>query len=182
MTTKRNLIGILISAVFSISGATFLLFENEVIGTPLLSLGNIMAFVFGLIMILAHSEIVGTKYWKIILLTFIASNILGFLPAVEGINLTYIFIPILLTYLITYLIWFAKKSKLKHLDILKLLWIIAMTLIPILVFFKAIPDFFIYAGDIILWVLIIDFILLGVRNKNLIKLPPTSNKANAKTY
>lgn len=165
MVTKRNLIGIAIAALLSILGLILTFNGNTGLGNSLLSLGGLAAFFFGLIMLLAESSIIGTIYWKIILVTWFGSNILWFLSLIPNFNVLPLVIGVLAIYFGTYCIWFFKKEKKAHLDYLKLFWVLNATLIPIGVTFKLLPSKFIYAADIVFWIMIVDFLFIAFKSK-----------------
>lgn len=169
MITKRNLIGVLIAAVLAVGGVGLILAGHSIYGEMLLFFGNSFASIFGLIMVLATSKIVGTIYWKIIFGTWIFSNLLSLLVFIPGINLGPVFLPILAVYFITYLVWFFKKKSIGHLDILKVFWVIFTTAVPIGIYFNSKLTPLLYGSGILLWLMIFDYLFIAYRSGKFLK-------------
>lgn len=162
MITKRNFIGLCIGfGLFALS-LIFSFLELNPLGGILLFCSILCITIFGLIMLLAESTIVGTVYWKIIISSYLVSNGLSFFSDLflldYGQN---IILAGMLIYSGTYLLWFVKKRKYGHLDWIKLLWMLSYVVFPINKFYPDLPAYFFVGTSAFLWILILDFLAIA---------------------
>ncbi len=166
MLTLKNLIGLIIAAISTLLG---LMIDDLY---ALFQLGISLSLIFGLIMILSHASIVGTIYWRIMFGTYIASHLLGLIDLwgllAEDWNYPYFALSFLIIYSGTYIFWFIKKPRIGYLDILKLLWAISFFLFPLGMLFFEIPTYLEHISSILLWLIILNFIGIGIWQGNLI--------------
>lgn len=161
MVTKRNFIGLCIGFAFLILGIGTTLMGQEDLGSFLIGFANYIIPLFGLIMLLAESTIIGTLYGKIIMFTYFGASLFFFFVEaiwIEAANFSFLS---LLVYLVTYLIWFSKKKKIGHLDILKIAWVLSFAVLPLNYFYPNLPEEISWANHIFLMLLIFDFLAIA---------------------
>ncbi len=147
--------------VLFVLGLIFILIGKTYEGEIIINISTLLIVIFGMIMLLAESTIVGTIYWKIMLGVYLTSNLISFSLLVFQKPSDYVILVGMGIYTLTYFIWFLKKKKYGHLDLLKLLWALTFVLHPLNKFYNGLPEHFNLASGSIFFVLILDFLAIA---------------------
>jgi hypothetical protein len=131
--------------------------------------GNNLGLLLGFAVLVINGSLLKTKYWLLILAGFILL-LVGELTKILHWNYSNILLMVgVCVILISYFLRFINKQEKGHLDILKLLWVIAYFgnyILNILIFslhnYDLIPI-------IILWITIIDFMVLEIKKEEILE-------------
>ncbi len=164
ISTSSLLLLIGCSFALALCGATVIQFKpGQLIGEPLLSVGLLGAQFLSAVLILRFSTITKTVFWRIIKFLF-GIACLGVMFKILHFAGANIILPgALLAIAVVYLIWFVKKPKRRHLDILKLLWVLSALTIMSLILIRFIDRQYSFISLLFFLLTVLDFMLTEKR-------------------
>ena len=168
LSNKLYLILIQISLIVAAIGLVLNNFTNAIgLGETLLNYGFNIGHLLALLLLMKNGTIYKTTYWRIIQFSF-GLTILGAMFKIMHWPFAG---PILLTsflsIVITYTIRFYNKKEKRRLDILKFIWVLSYYTGATLIIQHWGPYEVAYFSLGILWLMIIDFVISGVKSKTL---------------
>lgn len=156
-----SLIAVLIGLMINLQNPT------NILGEITTSVGHGIAQLLGIFMLLRNGTLKRTVYFRIIKVC-IGLTLIGVLLVIRHLPGAYLLLFIsLISIALTYLVWFFAKTKKGHLDILKLLWVLAAFIGTPLVMQHTAPYEITYLAHGLFWLTFIDFIMIKIKAKTL---------------
>ncbi|CAL2081464.1 conserved membrane protein of unknown function [Tenacibaculum sp. 190524A02b] len=174
MNNRQFLISISLGVLSSFIGVimTNMSSEEEMInlGWNMFDYGIRIGTFLGIIMLLSNGTFIKTKYFKISQGVF-SLVIIGALFKIMHwtIYANHIIVTGLVVIMILYILSFLEKTIKKRLDYLKLIWVIINYVFGILVFLKFLKREYLVLGTFIIWLIIIEFLIIGLKNRTILK-------------
>lgn len=169
MKNKNLLIILLIATLIALGGLVALILTQFEKGGLFLSLGLSFVNLFGLILLLRNSSLTKTIYIRIISF-LIAIIIIGAMFKIMHWPGSAIMLSIgLIGIPIVYSFRFIKKTVKQLLDILKLAWVVTITIIALGVTLHWFPRDLTYLPNIIMLATIVHFAIICIKNKELLE-------------
>lgn len=135
----------------------------ESLGYFMLNLGLLIGEIMGLIILIRHSTLTKTRYWKVTQFS-IGIVLIGMMFKIlhlPGANL--VLIAAVLAIGQTYTVRFIKKPLKKRLDILKWLWLIGASIVASLILLNLISKEWIFLVTGLFWLIFLDFLITDLR-------------------
>ncbi|CAL2107597.1 conserved membrane hypothetical protein [Tenacibaculum sp. 190524A02b] len=174
MNNRQFLISISLGVLSSFIGVimTNMSSEEEMInlGWNMFDYGIRIGTFLGIIMLLSNGTFIKTKYFKISQGVF-SLVIIGALFKIMHwtIYANHIIVTGLIVIMILYILSFLEKPIKKRIDYLKLIWVIINYVFGILVFLKFLKREYLVLGTFIIWLIIIEFLIIGLKNRTILK-------------
>lgn len=171
MKNKNKILLVSLPLLLSLFGLILLAITESAIAGFLANTGYGLAKLAGIFFLTQHTDFFKTLYFKAIA-ALLGTVIVGALfQLMHWPGATIILSVSLLAIAVTYGLRFAYKDEKNRPDKLKLAWVLVAYLGTALFFMDWIPQSFLYAADVLLWVCIIDFLLTDYRSEQ--QIAPT---------